>query len=418
MTSMSKRGPVLLLETAAGELHQATAADIVSALGTARPPLVVLSACRTAEVGRAGAVAHAGRRDVATGEALRDATRRPADAGAEVTASFARQLTTQVANVVGWDGSVYDQDAIDFAQTFYRELGRGASVPRAAAVAQADPTARCTGRTGSVADTGTWHGSISDRGAAGLWRRHASCGGRHRASCWSRHSSTRDDSVFRWQRALSSSGDGGRSSRCCGRSDDGRGVLVHGMGALGKSSLAARVASRTPRRPVVIFERYDALAIFDKVAGGVDSRQRRLRERKTWREQVKSDRRPPRRGPGELAGRTARHRSDPADRRRPGAHSGDAPAGQCRGGQWRLRPEYRVPLGAMLRAFARVQTSSRLLLTSRYDIRHPDGAGGDLAGDLVRVPLTPMRPRERIKQLRAAERLPDRRGCGRRHRTD
>jgi hypothetical protein len=46
---------------------------------------------------------------------------------------------------------------------------------------------------------------------------------------------------------------------------DGRGVLVHGMGALGKSSLAAaRVVSRTPRQPVVIFERY-ALAIFDKV---------------------------------------------------------------------------------------------------------------------------------------------------------
>ena len=94
-----RRGPVLLLGTAEGKLHQATAGEIV-----AKPPLVVLSACRTAEIGRAGTVARAGQREVAGGEAERDATRRPADAGAEVTTSFARQLTTQVANVVGWDG--------------------------------------------------------------------------------------------------------------------------------------------------------------------------------------------------------------------------------------------------------------------------------------------------------------------------
>ena len=59
------------------------------------------------------------------------------------------------------------------------------------------------------------------------------------------------------------------------------------MGALGKSSLAARVASRTLREPVVVFERYDALAIFDKVLDALKPAER-LSEEKTWREQVKS----------------------------------------------------------------------------------------------------------------------------------
>jgi tetratricopeptide (TPR) repeat protein len=59
----------------------------------------------------------------------------------------------------------------------------------------------------------------------------------------------------------------------------------------------------------------------------------------------------------------------------------------------------------MLVAFERAQTRSRLLLTSRYDFRLPDGQGGDLAAALVRVPLAPMRARERIKQWRAAERV-------------
>ncbi len=37
-------------------------------------------------------------------------------------------------------------------------------------------------------------------------------------------------------------------------------------------------------------------------------------------------------------------------------------------------------------------------VTSRYDFRPPDGAGGDHAAGLVRVPLRPMEERERIKQ--------------------
>ena len=136
-----RRGPVLLLETAEGGADLVDPGQIVQALGATPAPLVVLSACRTAEIGRAsGAVDGVGRRDAGDRrmepDVQRDGTRPPGDVGAEIAASFARQLATQVANVVGWDGSVYDRDATDFAQAFYGELGRGSPVPRAAAVAR------------------------------------------------------------------------------------------------------------------------------------------------------------------------------------------------------------------------------------------------------------------------------------------
>jgi hypothetical protein len=44
------------------------------------------------------------------------------------------------------------------------------------------------------------------------------------------------------------------------------GVLLVGMGNLGKSSLAARIANRlATHQTVVVYERYDALAIFDQL---------------------------------------------------------------------------------------------------------------------------------------------------------
>jgi hypothetical protein len=67
---------------------------------------------------------------------------------------------------------------------------------------------------------------------------------------------------------------------------DGHNVLIHGMGALGKSSAAARVANRAqPLRPGVVFQRYDALSIFDRIAEAMPVQQRVPWET-AWREQV------------------------------------------------------------------------------------------------------------------------------------
>ncbi len=290
------QGPVLLLETAEGGVALANASALIEAFGAARPPLAVLSACRTAELGSDAAV------------------------------SFCRQLVTQMANVVGWDGSVYDRDAIDFAQLFYGELGRGMAVPRAVALARRALLAA----HGQLPERGRhWHLArvyLGPQGggplcAAGKPRRRSLGRMLERAFLDPTRKrvpvATRAEFVGR-RRAIQSVL---RAFR------DGAGVLVHGMGALGKSSLAARVLSRIPHRPVLIFERYDALAIFDEVLTALPPAQRLTRAVGLARDGEGRSRLPGR-GIGELVERPARRQPDRADRGRPRAHSRDPNAGR------------------------------------------------------------------------------------------
>ena len=156
-------------------------------------------------------------------------------------------------------------------------------------------------------------------------------------------------------------------------------------------------------RPVLIFERYDALAIFDEVLGALAPAQR-LTERSAWRETVKAD-------PACLEEALESWLTGPLDASPILLIVDDlerileTPTPTDTEAAVMVTAEYRVAIGAVLLAFAQAQTASRLLLTSRYDVRHPDGAGGDLAAALVRIPLAPMPERERLKQLRAAERV-------------
>lgn len=85
-------GPVLLLETPEGAVAFASPGRLAKVWGGTPPGLVFLSACQTAESPEG------------TGD------------------SFARALARVVPAVLGWDGSVYDTNAIAFAEKFYREL--------------------------------------------------------------------------------------------------------------------------------------------------------------------------------------------------------------------------------------------------------------------------------------------------------
>jgi tetratricopeptide (TPR) repeat protein len=76
------------------------------------------------------------------------------------------------------------------------------------------------------------------------------------------------------------------------------------------------------------------------------------------------------------------------------------------------RDAWRTSLAAVLTAFAAADTSSRLLLTSRYRFTLPDGRGRDLADRLLAVQLRPMRAEEQRKQWRAAARLNEQAGGG------
>jgi CHAT domain-containing protein len=102
---IEKGEPVLALENSEGGLALTEIAELSEALGEegAKPSLVFLSACRSGE--------H----------------------GATASAFVQSLVRSGVLNAVGWDGSVYDDDAIIFAETFYKELAAGRSVAYAAA---------------------------------------------------------------------------------------------------------------------------------------------------------------------------------------------------------------------------------------------------------------------------------------------
>jgi hypothetical protein len=66
-----------------------------------------------------------------------------------------------------------------------------------------------------------------------------------------------------------------------------------------------------------------------------------------------------------------------------------------------VKAAFRPALLAVLQSFARVNTDSRLLITSRYTFSLVDASGRDLAAALTTVALTPMSELEQMKQVRA-----------------
>jgi hypothetical protein len=148
------------------------------------------------------------------------------------------------------------------------------------------------------------------------------------------------------------------------------GVLLHGQGRLGKSSLAARIADRCPDRAVaVVFGDYSALAILNAVTDAVrtnpaarDLIERRLsgvRERPETIGAVLIDL---------LSGPCAHA----CDGQRPVMLIIDDverilvadPVGPHR-----VAPEHAAVLAAVVRAFDPAETDSHLLLTSRFTFR-------------------------------------------------
>jgi tetratricopeptide (TPR) repeat protein len=370
--------PVLALETPEGDLALQTPGEFAGALGEDKPSLVFVSACRTAE------------------------------SGAEFTEPFVRALVRSgVHNVLGWDGSVYDTDATRFAETFYGELAQHASVPFAASVARRNVlhAHRVDPRTGHH-----WHLARVYTGPGGA----GSCCARGKPKRQMRRDpgykefldkarnrvpvATAREFVGRRRQAQ----DVLRAFR------DGHpvGVVLLGMGNLGKSSLAARVANRMPRhRTVVVYEHYDALAIFDQLVAALPAGQR-VECDQSWRQQVANN-------SAVLGDVLADLLEGPFDEQpilmvvddleqileppRPGEVKTPVADGPGSVDTWRSA------LGSILRAFAAAETESRLLLTSRFDFTLPDGKGGDLAADLDRVHLPPTDESERLRQWRAAQ---------------
>ena len=261
--------PVLMMEDDAGGPRPATAGELVRLLAPV-PRLVFVSACLTAT----GADAPD---DLPPG----DGGKGSAGAGGGLVAhSLATALVTAgVPAVIGWDGSVGDRAATVFAGQLYGALAGGADLAVAAGDAR---RALLESQDRQLRED--WH-------LARVWLGPAGGGplvaGTRRRSLVP---ATRGTKVFldrkhqvpvaapdmfvgrrpELQQALRALRSGQRA-----------GVLLHGQGRLGKSSLAARIADRLPEYAVaVVHGQYGALAILDAVTEAVrtDPAARRLAE--------------------------------------------------------------------------------------------------------------------------------------------
>ncbi|MFI5021401.1 MAG: tetratricopeptide repeat protein [Alphaproteobacteria bacterium] len=366
--------PALALEGLGGETEVTGLGKLARAFAEQTPRLLFLSACHTGE---------------------NDAT---------VDSLALGLVGAGVPAVLGWADAVYDSDASAFAAAFYKEAAHR-NTPLEAAWAVARFSLLNPQRSGRT--PAHWHLARLFLGpsgggplAAGRDRRlapHPDAGRKGIVEA----RGTRIEVASRFEfvgrrREI-------QAIRREFRQPEHAGVLIHGLGRQGKSSLAARIMDRHPDlASVVLFQRCDGpsvlAAIRDKVS---DAREicERYRERVDPSRQTDYD-------PEALYDALRDLLEGPCCR----VGSGepillvlddfeallDLPVGS---GHWRVKAEARAPLAAIIRAFDRGGTGSRLLITSRYEF-HLGGAARDLAQHLLDIALPEMSPANRLKQAR------------------
>ncbi|HEV3293370.1 MAG TPA: CHAT domain-containing protein, partial [Streptosporangiaceae bacterium] len=398
--------PVLLMEDDEGGGRRTTAADLVGQL-TAVPRLLFVSACLSAT--GADASGH-----------LPPGDGRKGDSGGGAGGLVAHSLATALIEagfpaVIAWDGSVGDRSATVFAERLYRGLADRADLAVAVGDARRvlleseDPQVRRD-----------WH-------LARLWLGPAG-GGPLVAGVRKRSlvTATRGTKTFldRKQQVPVAAAQMFVGRRLelqqalrALRSGERAGVLVHGQGRLGKSSLAARIADRCPDMAVaVVFGDYWPLAILDAIALAVranpaarellEARLPEVRQRPEAVEAILVDLLA---GPCQQTGEDGRRplllvvddleqilTPDPA-------------------GPHQVEPAYAPVLAGVLRAFDPGETDSRLLVTSRFTFTL-----GGLQDRLEPVQLRPLsgvaqrKLQRRQQALAPAERLAERAGLAER----
>jgi len=396
--------PVLMMEDEVGGGRPTTAADLVRLLTTG-PRLLVVSACLTAT--GADASSH-----LPPGESRKGEPGTDTGEGGLVAHSLATALVAAgVPAVIGWDGSVGDRSATAFAERLYRGLADRADL----AVAVGDAR-RILLESQDPAVRADWH-------LARLWLGPAGggplvAGSRKRSLVTATHGTkTFLDRKQQVPVATAEMFVGRRpelqQSLRALRSGQRAGVLLHGQGRLGKSSLAARIADRCPDYVVaVVFGDYGALAILDAVASAVRANpaarqliQVRLPEVRQRPEAIESVLIDLLTGPLAQAGEDGQRPlllviddleqilvADPA-------------------GPHRVAPDQAGVLAAVLRAFDPAETDSRLLVTSRFTFAL-DGLQDRLEAVQLR-PLSPVAQRKlqrRQQVLTPAARLAERSG--------
>ncbi|MCP4041737.1 MAG: CHAT domain-containing protein [Gammaproteobacteria bacterium] len=373
--------PVLALERPAGGRHDPVDARRILMEPSIRDAqLLFLSACHSAD-------------------------RQQGDDQRIVDSLAAQLLRGGLRASLGWAGTVADAEATEFSGHLYRYLSQHQPLEAAVGAARLALLNRPTDKPRSR----DWHRVrlyLGPRGggvlANGNRARHAlniqtghreflDAKGDQTVAVASRYEFVgRRRQIQKAQRAL--------------RDPAQAGVLIHGMGQQGKSSLAARIANRLhDHTTVVVYGHYEAGDILAAIA--------RQFEHPAISDIVERHLEAVRRDPVKLSEALRELLQGPcrqaaAERRQPGPlllviddleqalvlKEGD--------GYHRVdRPEVRQALAATLHAFHNPDSDSRLLITSRYRFTLPDGQGRDMAELLHHLHLEPMGPGERQKQI-------------------
>jgi len=374
--------PCLLLEDETGDVASTQTAQLASKLAAHHPRLLFLSACETAEAN-------------------------------PVLDSLARSLVRSgTPAVLGWAAPVLDLEATLFAGHLYRRLTSGDDLSHALAYARFDLNQEC--KQGSK----DWHLArlyLSPSGGGAI----ATAAGPRRLLGLGKASKAFLDTKGKQVPVAGELEFVGRRREIqailrefrTASSERRAGVLIHGLGRQGKSSLAARVARRLEptHELILMFGRYDAQAILgafrDRLATAAvtDIVNRYLPE-------VQSDPRHLQTALTELLeGPCDQQRKDAAGRftTRPVLlviDDFEQALEENQSGRHTLKPDFVAPISAVIRAFNNAATESRLLFTSRYQFTLPDGPS-DLADLLRDIPLHGMTAHEARKQAGARFRL-------------
>ena len=374
----NQKGPYVVLEDEAGDADTTLPEALAAALGEPGGTLLLfLSACRTAQ------------------SRMSEDYHEP----------FSRELVRSgVPNVLGRSGSVGDADAIEFSQVFYRELAGYKNVPWAVARARhALRLLAVNDPTGSRG--GGWHLArlyLGPKGGGAVANSNAKAERRLTSEAYGRQFLDKARSQIPVASRVEFVGRRREVQAILRVFRDGGSAVIHGMSNLGKSSLAARVASRlTEHRTVVIFDRFDPLSVFDRVLKAVPPRERNS-VRSAWRKRVERDPIALVEALEELLGGILDQSPillivDDLERVLEGPTSTKSSVS--------IREDFQATLEAIITAFRETETKSRLLFTTRYLFECIDNNGDDLAATLDPISITPLKRNDRIKQYHAALRV-------------
>ncbi|GAA0434319.1 hypothetical protein Aca07nite_00760 [Actinoplanes capillaceus] len=262
------RVPVLMMEDEVGDGLPVTAPDLIGRLSV-MPRLMFVSACLTATPADAEGYLPPGADHRSPAE--------PADgtAGDIEVVPVAHSLSTSLVRagvpaVIGWDGSVTDGAATLFARHFYERLGRRLDLATAMGDARRkllaceQPVLRADWHLARI-----WLGPAGGGPVVAGTRKRQWMSALHGTKAFldlkRRHVPVATAEMFVGRRREM------RQTLRALRGNERAGVLLHGQGRLGKSSLAARLADRFGDRAVaVVFGDYTAMGVLEAVAAAVE----------------------------------------------------------------------------------------------------------------------------------------------------